>query len=113
MKHKGMWVLIIAVGVFLGIFLHDRITEYRERLAVQEMLGQMQMEADRAQMKADQVRKKHLVEKEKIKANELYRNTACAINVDTDVCLCIHEKTGAKISLSQNECKKRAKQITW
>lgn len=45
-------------------------------------------------------------------ADELYRNTACAINVDARTCKCIHEKTGLRISLDDAECKTRAIQKT-
>jgi hypothetical protein len=46
-------------------------------------------------------------------AAENYRNTACAINEDTQTCTCIYEKTGVRISMANDDCVKRAKEITW
>lgn len=105
MKHKGMWVLLITVGVFLGVVLYGMFTNYLVQKEMEEFV-------EKQQIQTEQTRKKHAAERERRKAAELYKNTACGINEDTGRCSCIHEKTGQKISLAQDECKKRARQIT-
>lgn len=106
MKHKGMWVLLISAGVFLGVLSYAMFTNYVAQKQIQEFVEQQQ-----AQFEQD--RKRREAVQTKSKAAELYKNTACGINEDTGRCSCIHEKTGQKIGLAQEECKKRARQITW
>ena len=38
----------------------------------------------------------------------LEENTLCAIDTDTDECICIHKETGGKILMTDNECVVRA-----
>lgn len=103
---KLIWVFLIAVGVFLGVLAYGALTNYIVQKELQALI-------EKQQIQAEQSRQKSIDEQNRKRAAELYKNTACAINENTDRCSCIHEKTGAKISLSQNECKKRARQITW
>ena len=106
MQKNAVWVVVIAAGVFLGVFAYEKFTEYRAAQALQAGLEQLQAESERQAMRAK-------AERDRKRAAEDYRNTACAINEDTRTCTCIHEKTGVRISMAQDECVKRAKEITW
>jgi len=101
-----MWIVLISIGVFLGAFAYEKFTEYRLQRELQEMIEIQEQQTAIA-------RQKRMADQERKRKAELYRNTACAINNDTNKCVCLHEKTGARITLSQGECEKRAKQITW
>lgn len=102
MPKQVVWVLIIATGVFLGVFGYEKFTEYRMQKLLDQELVKFQEVLD--QSNAELEYKKNL---------EKYRNTACAINEAKNTCLCINEKTGTKIALNHDECVKRAKEITW
>jgi len=113
MLQKGVWVVLIAVGVFLGIFAYEKFAEYRVEIALQEMVKKQELQNANSQKKlVAQQNEKRAEQNKKISA-QLYKDTACAINNDTNSCTCIHEKTGGKISHTVAECEKRAKQITW
>lgn len=102
---KILWVFIIAIGVFLGVLAYDSFMGYLIQRTLQQALEQQQVSAQEA-------RQKRLAYQESKRKAELYRNTACAINNDTNHCVCLHERTGARLALPQEECKKRAKEIT-
>ena len=93
---------MIAAGVFLGIFGYEKFTEYR----LQKQMENIQAEQkQRQQQMAAQLEQQRKV--------DIYKNTACAINEDKDTCVCMNEKTGARISIARAECVKRAREITW
>jgi uncharacterized protein HemX len=106
MQKNAVWVLVIAAGVFLGVFAYEKFTEYRAAQALQALQQELQAESERWSMRAK-------AERDSKVAAENYRNTACAINEDTQTCTCIYEKTGVRISMANDDCVKRAKEITW
>jgi len=103
---KGIGLLaIVTIGVFFGMLSYEKYITYKAQIAIDEELANQQFSA--------MMRKKTLeFYRNKRNADELYRNTACAINVDARTCKCIHEKTGLRISLDDAECKTRAIQKT-
>jgi hypothetical protein len=106
MPHKIVWILVIAAGVFFGVLGYEKYTQYRVSRALQIELEQLQATNDKRirQLEAQRERRR--------RADD-YRNTACAINEDAQTCVCIHEKTGARISIAYGDCVKRAREITW
>jgi uncharacterized protein HemX len=104
--NKGVLILLIAIGVFLGVFAYEKFTEYRfnrELAAIQQ----------RESQKAEARRNEREERARNAKAKEDYKNTACAINENTKSCSCIDKRNGAKIVLAKPECEKRAREITW
>ena len=106
MPKQVVWVLVIAAGVFLGVFAYEKFTEYRMARVLEAELVHLQatVDASTRQLEAERARKR---------AAEVYSDTACAINEDAQTCVCIHEKTGARMAIGYDDCVKRAQEITW
>jgi len=109
MPKQAIWILMIATGVFLGIFGYEQFTEYRLQKALEVETAKFQQVMDNAKLE----RKQRAAEVERKRQAEIYKNTACGINEDKNTCVCINEKTGAKIRVAHNDCVKRAREITW
>ena len=124
MPKELKWVLIIAVGVFVGIFAYDRYLTYQAEKALQEFSNSMNsvLQAQTAQtqkiLQASKARAQELerqrqaseVRRQKL---EFEKTTACGINEDEGTCKCINMETGAKVSVAYQECTRRAREITW
>ena len=96
-----LWIIGIAIGVFLGMLAYEQYTAYR----VEQQIAQM-LEGQAAAQKATNARR--VVELERQRKSRLEANTLCAMNNDTQKCVCIHEETGIKISKTHDECVARA-----
>ena len=105
MKKGLYWIVLIAIGVFLGIYLHARYEEYQTRVAL-EQAAQQTMELLEEQRKREEA-----MQADRARAR-LERNTLCAMNADSGKCSCIHKETGQKISMSYQECVTRASSPT-
>lgn len=98
-------LVIIIIGVFTGNYLFDTYKTYEIEKWIQEQFAQDKGISDnRRQLQTELRNKKH--------REDLYRNTSCATNVDTNACICIHEETGRPIALPHSECIKKAREIT-
>ncbi len=106
MPHKTVWILVIAAGVFLGVLGYEKYTQYGVSRALQIELEQLQATNDKRIRQLE-------AERERRRRADDYRNTACAVNEDAQTCVCIHEKTGARITIPHDDCVKRAREITW
>ena len=101
-----VWILIIAVGVFIGITAKDKYDTYQLQQYLKEQVAQFQAQT------------KHFNEltaaaQAKQKKAEFSKSALCAMNVDSGNCICRHKKSGLKISMSKDECITRSRQITW
>jgi hypothetical protein len=95
---KGLiWIVIIAIGVFIGIYAYGEYQEYRLELATRQALEEIQIEQQRV---AEQMK----LRSEQNRQSDIRKNTLCALNEDTGKCTCIHKKTGMKVSKTQAEC---------
>ena len=55
-----MWIVLIAIGVFLGAYAYEKFTEYRLQRALQEMIETQEQQTANVRQKrmADQEKKK-------------------------------------------------------
>ena len=98
-------LIIIIIGVFTGNYLFDAYKTHEIEKWLQAQFVQDKDLSD--------IRRQQQVEIRNIKRKEeLYRNTSCALNEETNSCICIHEETGRPIALPHSECIKKAKEIT-
>lgn len=114
-----LWVVIIAVGVFAGSFAYEKFTQYRLEKALQQGVAEFSRTIEKinkdeqaARQQRELARQTREREKQRQAAAEVYRDTACAINTDTQTCSCISMKTGARVQIQQADCAKRANEIT-
>lgn len=109
--------LILAVAVFLGIYAYEKYTVYRAQVMMEQALREFQHSIQEATAKSQQrsaeLRRQTEVRKQEKLRAEYDKNTACAINEDTNVCKCLNMKTGAAVKVADNDCLARARQITW
>jgi hypothetical protein len=95
---KMVWVLIIAAGVFLGMFAYEKFTGQEIHKSQQLDLGDIQDELQG--IEADQ--KKHQ------QAEDLAKNAVCTINAEDNSCSCINPENSEEIGLADGECVARA-----
>lgn len=111
LKQVLLWTLaIIAVAVVVELAFWA-FTVYQANKAVEDIVGNMQRgtEASQARAKAYQQQrqveleqKRELAERQRQEAFNL--DTYCAVNTDTNKCVCIHRKTGQRIPVQHDEC---------
>lgn len=109
--------LVLAVAVFLGIYAYEKYTVYRAQVIMEKALGEYQHSIQQATAKSQQRSAELKLQtearkQEKLRA-EFDKTTACAINEDTNVCKCLNMKTGAVVKVLDDDCRTRARQITW
>jgi len=95
---KLAWILVVAAGVFLGMFAYEKFSAHKMEQSQQLDLGDIQAELQG--IKADQ--------EESQQAEALDKNTVCTINVDDNSCSCINSENSEKIDLSDDKCVARA-----
>lgn len=95
---KLTWILVVAAGVFLGMFAYEKFSEHRMEDSQQLDLGDIQAELQG--IKADQ--EKHQ------QAQELDKNTVCTIHADDNSCTCVNSVNSEEIDLADDECVARA-----
>ena len=97
MEKGFFWIAVIAIGVFIGIFAYDKYQVFQLELATRQALEEIQTQQKNAE---EQMRRRSEINQK----TEFLKSTLCAINEDTGKCVCIHKKTGMKISKTQSEC---------
>ena len=71
---KGIvWIVIIAIGVFIGIYGYGEYQEYRAELASRKALEEIQIQQKQAE---EQMR----LRSERNRQSEIRKNTLCAMN---------------------------------
>jgi hypothetical protein len=95
---KMVWVLIIAAGVFLGVFAYEKFTGQEIQKSQQLDLGGIQDELQG--IETDQ--KKHQ------QAEVLAKSAVCTISADDNSCSCINPDNSEEIALADDECVARA-----
>jgi len=108
-KKQFTWIVLIALGVFLGIFAYERYAAFRLELEAQELLEAMQAEQQAANLKFEELERQREVGREAERQLEFDQTTACGMSEDKGTCSCLSTKTGAMVSLSHQECLQRAR----
>jgi len=113
MQKEIRWILLIALGVFLGMFAYEKYSVYRTQLAIQEFVETVSeaVQAQSATVQANHsaVKRQQDLKIEQERRAEFDRTTACGVNEDKGTCSCLSTTTGAMISISHQECLERAR----
>jgi len=95
---KMVWILVIAAGVFLGMFAYEKFSGQEIGKSQQLDLSDIQAELQGVQENQERLQQ----------AKDLDKNAVCTINADDNSCDCINSENAEKINLSDQECVARA-----
>lgn len=68
----------------------------------------IQQAGEKNRTRAQAYQQQRQIAQQRPQQKKLDQNTLCAMNTDTNKCVCIHRETGQKISMLHNECVSRA-----
>jgi len=106
---KGIyWVVVVALGVFIGLFAFEQFKGYQERTVHQQAIEEQQAIPNQENAAQQAVKDWRPGEREQQQKKKPVQNTVCTMDANTDNCICIDKETGNRIPKTPYECVLRA-----
>lgn len=106
---KGIfWVVVVALGVFVGLFAFEQFKGYQERVAGQRALGEQEAILEQKAARQQAIKEQRAAERKRRRTENPDQKINCAMDADTENCVCMDKETGNTIPMNPYECVLRA-----
>lgn len=108
LKKTIIWfggIIAVALALELAVWA---FAAYQANRAIDDLVGNMTKVSESSRVRVQAYQQQRKAEQQRQQQKKLDQNTLCAMNTDTNKCVCIHRQTGQKISIPHNECVSRA-----